>query len=95
MERQAVKSSNIASIGYDEANSILEVQFLNGKVFQYAGVPKELHENFMKSESKGKFFYANIRKADFVCKPIVEVKDEKKERDLAVGTEETGASEQV
>jgi len=94
MQRVTVVSSNIASTGYDEENHIVEVEFLNGRVFQYADVPKELYESFMNASSKGKFFYANFRKGMFKCTPIVEVKkdEEKKEGSMAVGTEETGTS---
>lgn len=35
MEREPVVSSNIASIGYDENNNILEVEFNNGNVYEY------------------------------------------------------------
>lgn len=32
MERQYVSSSNIASIGYDPDNQVLEIEFLSGAV---------------------------------------------------------------
>ena len=35
MERQYVSSSNIASIGYDPDNLVLEIEFLSGAVYQY------------------------------------------------------------
>lgn len=35
MERQYVSSSNIASIGYDPDNQVLEIEFLSGAVYQY------------------------------------------------------------
>ena len=34
MYRESVESSNIASIGYDEASRTLEVEFLNGSVYE-------------------------------------------------------------
>ena len=44
MERQAVASTNIRAIGYDDASETLEVEFLDGSVYQYYGVPSHVHE---------------------------------------------------
>jgi len=41
MKRQAVESSNLASVGYDVENEILEVEFKHGRVYQYFDVPKD------------------------------------------------------
>jgi len=63
MERELVSSSNIASIGYDAAAETLEVEFLDGSVYQYYNVPQALYQQFMEAGSKGKFLHANIRNA--------------------------------
>jgi hypothetical protein len=42
MNREAVTSSNIASIGYDEDSQTLEIEFLNGGLYQYFDVPPNL-----------------------------------------------------
>ena len=44
MNRSAVASSNVSSIGYDTATQTLEVEFLNGRVYQYYGVPDHMHD---------------------------------------------------
>ena len=61
MERIKVESSNISSIGYDEQNQILEVEFYDFRVFQYIGVPLEVYTNLMEAPSKGQFFARAIR----------------------------------
>ena len=62
MQRQTVTSSNIASIGYDEATQTLEVEFTGkGAVYQYAAVPKDVFESFLKAESIGRYFQTYIR----------------------------------
>jgi hypothetical protein len=61
MERQAVISSNIASIGYDEATSTLEVEFLNGSVYHYYDVPYNEYQDLMSADSQGKYLAANIK----------------------------------
>lgn len=40
MNRVAVQSSNVASVGYDASSSTLEVAFHSGGVYQYFGVPE-------------------------------------------------------
>ena len=61
MERQSVSSSNIASIGYDVNSSTLEVEFLNGAIYQYFNVPEFEWQNLMQASSHGIYFSANIR----------------------------------
>lgn len=54
-------SSNIRSIGHDPAQNVLEVEFANGSVYQYSGVPRDLADQFVKSDSAGRFFAQNVR----------------------------------
>jgi guanyl-specific ribonuclease Sa len=61
MERTPVSSSNISAIGYDEENQTLEVEFTNGAVYQYSGVPSGEYEGIMGADSKGKYLHANIK----------------------------------
>jgi len=63
MERQAVGSSNIASIGYDEATETLEVEFLSGAVYQYYNVGSDLYQSLLTAPSKGSFLNTYIRNA--------------------------------
>jgi len=65
MNRTPVKSSNVASVGYDEAAKTLEVQFLSGAVYQYPGVEPQTHTDLMGADSIGKFVSQNIVKAGF------------------------------
>lgn len=61
MERQSVESSNLASIGYDAENEILEVEFNHGGIYQYFDVPENVYEELMSAASHGVYFSANIR----------------------------------
>lgn len=65
MERQYVSSSNIASIGFDPDNMILEVEFLNGAVYQYYDVPQSIYDGLMAAESHGKYLTAYIKKGGY------------------------------
>ena len=61
MDRVPVVSSNIAAIGYDEVEAILEIEFLSGAVYEYYGVPPEVFDDFLMSSSKGKYMWDHIR----------------------------------
>jgi hypothetical protein len=61
MKRDKVSSSNLASIGYDEKNNILEVEFNHGGIYQYSNVSYYVYEELMKASSHGTYFSANIR----------------------------------
>jgi hypothetical protein len=61
MERTPVTSSHLREIGYDSENQILEVEFKNGSVYQYHGVPEYEHDAVMSAGSHGTYFNANIK----------------------------------
>lgn len=63
MDRLLVGSSNVASVGYDEATETLEVEFQSGAIYQYHNVGSNMHESFMAAPSKGAFLNAYIKNA--------------------------------
>ena len=61
MEREAVNSSMIRSVGYDAEARTLEVEFnKGGAVWQYFEFPPDAYESF-RAGSLGKYFLANIK----------------------------------
>ena len=68
MERELVASSNVHSIGYDEAQQTLEVEFQNGGVYHYYNVPASLFQQLKCAASKDAFLNADIKSAyPFSC----------------------------
>jgi hypothetical protein len=61
LERLAVKSCILRSVGYDAAQKNMEIEFCSGLVFQYAGVPAKVHADLMSSDSVGKYFSEKVR----------------------------------
>ena len=61
MKRTKVESSNIASVGYDQLDSILEIEFNSGAIYQYENVPIRVYDVMMKADSVGKYFNAHIK----------------------------------
>ncbi|QZZ96105.1 KTSC domain-containing protein [Klebsiella pneumoniae] len=72
MDRQPVVSSNIRSVvGYDANDSILEIEFNNGAIYQYFDIPENIYSDLISSDSiggylarhiKGYFRYSRFRK---------------------------------
>lgn len=61
MHRTDVSSSAIASVGYDERSSTLEVEFSSGAVYDYFKVPKKVYRDLLKAPSKGRFVSRRVR----------------------------------
>jgi hypothetical protein len=70
MKRTSVVSSNLKSVGYDEENKILEIEFLHGGVYQYFDVPKSVYDGLMNASSHGQYFDRNVKKAGYRYKKI-------------------------
>ena len=62
MDRLLVNSTNLVTVGYDQAMQVLEVEFQSGNVYQYLDVPEHVYQDLMTSASKGQFFHDNILK---------------------------------
>ncbi len=61
MNRNHVESSNIESIGYDSKSQTLEIEFLNGSIYQYFDVPQQIYDGLTNTDSHGKYLAANIK----------------------------------
>jgi hypothetical protein len=60
-DMQPVSSSNIAAIGYDAENQAVYVQFLNGSIYAYKGVPEHEYENLRTAPSVGSYLNRNFK----------------------------------
>lgn len=65
MNRTPVSSSNIASVGYDPENRILEIEFHNGSIYQYFNISESVYKGLMNADSHGKYFDAYIKKGGY------------------------------
>jgi KTSC domain len=57
--RAAISSSNVKSIGYQAGT--LAVEFRNGAIYHYAGVPADVHQALMAAQSKGSYIAVHLR----------------------------------
>ena len=63
MKRIPVKSTCLASVGYDPKRHILEVEFKGSRAgnYQYHGVPPQEHRRLMQADSVGKYYNRKIK----------------------------------
>jgi len=61
MPLAAVESTLLAAVAYDASNQILELEFRDLAIYQYVGVPAEIHDALWRAPSKGQYFNRAIR----------------------------------
>ncbi len=61
METRPLRSSAIASAGYDEETRQLEIEFTSGRSYTFDNVPKDVFDGLVNADSPGRFFASNIK----------------------------------
>lgn len=61
MRVAAVESTTLATVGYDEADELLQLEFCSQAVYQYFGVPAAVYGALLEAPSKGRYFNRVIR----------------------------------
>jgi hypothetical protein len=57
----AVASTTLTTVAYDQRTEILRLEFRSGAVYDYCGVPWQIHNALLAASSKGAYFNRNIR----------------------------------
>ena len=73
MKRHYVKSSVVATIGYDPQTLVLEVRFHNRDIYRYFDVQPEEYEALIKAESFGEHFNRIFKSKNHGFKKIEEL----------------------
>lgn len=68
MDRQPVSSSSLTSVGYSSDDALLEIEFNDGRIYQYFDVPSLVYEALVGAESVGNYFASNIRGVYRYCR---------------------------
>lgn len=61
MNVTVVVSTALATVAYDDAGGILQLEFRSGATYRYFDVPAEAHGCLLRASSKGRYFNAEIR----------------------------------
>ena len=57
----SVSSSNVAALGYDADNQVVHVEFNNGTVYTYSGVPEHEYHALDNASSIGSYLHHNFK----------------------------------
>ncbi len=60
MNLQAVDSTLVEAVCYDNAMQELEVIFTNGRTYRYVQVPRDVYTALLAAESKGRFMHTQV-----------------------------------
>jgi hypothetical protein len=61
MNAIAVESTTLATVAYDPAQQLLQLEFRDRTIYQYCGVPADVHDALLRAPSKGTYFNRVIR----------------------------------
>lgn len=61
MERMSLISSNVASVGHDSEQKVLEVEFRDSTVYRFKGVPTHVYISLLRADSHGQYIVSNIK----------------------------------
>ncbi len=61
MQTVKVESAALVQIGYDAATQQLIVEFRDGAIYHYLGIPAAVHASLVSASSKGQHFNQAIR----------------------------------
>jgi hypothetical protein len=56
-----VESTSLATVAYDDAGELLQLEFCSRAVYQYFGVPAAVHAALLRAPSKGSYFNRVVR----------------------------------
>ena len=51
-----VESTTLATVAYDEASKVLQLEFCSRAVYLYFDIPPDVHQALLGAPSKGKYF---------------------------------------
>lgn len=68
MHVTAVESTVLATVAYDKARGLLQLEFRSRAIYQYFGVPAAVRQALLGAPSKGSYFNQAIRGRFPFCK---------------------------
>jgi hypothetical protein len=74
MRVATVESTTIATVVYDEAQELLQLEFCSRAIYLYFGVPAAVHQALLDAPSKGRYFNQTIR-GEFPYRLIPDLND--------------------
>jgi hypothetical protein len=70
MKRTRVSSSCLKSVGYDGVAKILEVEFVDGRLYRYFSVPQFRYSELMQASSHGSYYSRHIKEEGYAYEEV-------------------------
>ena len=70
MRRHRVDSTAVNSVGYDPATRTLEIEFAEGRIYQYFGVPRDEYQALLTSDSIGTYVNTILKPKHLDCREV-------------------------
>jgi hypothetical protein len=61
MDRTPIESTRMRSVAYDEDRYRMEIEFSDGEVYQYVGVPRDEYRGLMQASSPQTYFERHVK----------------------------------
>jgi KTSC domain len=61
MLRVDLRSTSLNAVAYQNQSAVLELEFRSGAIYHYRAVPAQVYQEFLRAESKGRYFNQHIR----------------------------------
>jgi len=61
IETVAIESSSLDRVAYHHQRTILQVEFRDGTIYHYLGLPIQTYRHLLRADSKGAYFNHRIR----------------------------------
>jgi hypothetical protein len=61
MRRRVVTSASVKSVGYDMSSGTLELEYVNGSIYQYYEVPQPTYAGLLAAPSIGNYVNTQIK----------------------------------
>lgn len=61
MDWQPLESKMLAAVAYAPETGILHLRFRGGGVYRYFDFPEDQYQEFLRAESRGRYFLGRIR----------------------------------
>ena len=59
--REPLASSVLSTAGYSKRLHVMEIEFCNGAIYRYLGVPPTVYREFLAADSKAQYYDWNIK----------------------------------
>ncbi|WP_022823431.1 KTSC domain-containing protein [Hymenobacter norwichensis] len=70
MQRRPVRSTSLKAVGYDDTTLVLEIEWRNGSIVRYTGVPEPMYQALLAVPGKAMFVEQVVERGGYAREQI-------------------------